>query len=483
MANGYISKIKLPSGNTYIIKDEEARQLIAGGVTFNVAWDGSAAPVIANIPAGVTVKYGNQTYTGTLATTAATPGAFYLVKSSTSTTEDSQDVYDEYVVIKPDINDATTWFWEKIGDTKVDLTEVVKNVTFQKGTGDNVLGEGTTFTSTPANTSAYIKAAASGANTAWNNKDSKTVVTGYSNTTSDTFVKSVSAETNKKLVTTSITPTNGTTCVSKVTKSVNKLVTTTIPNVTGNTSVSIPNVTGNTQVSVPNITGNDEVTIPNVTANSAPVTANRSTWGFQMCTSSGNEETLYISGSNGSDVTATNTTLGTALKATKTVLGACNIATNTVLGSNLTATNTTLGTAITAATGALSSTGTGGDVTSTISITNCAVAKAGTAVTVATGATAANGSGDAIVTGVTIGDSASAITALGSPSTATVVGTSSTFTVTQPTVALQNCGSTSGTGKVEVLTGACTIVTANNNDVVKVAKYADLSVTTTKYNQ
>jgi len=53
-----------------------------------------------------------------------------LVKSSTSTTEDSQDVYDEYVVIKPDINDATTWFWEKIGDTKVDLTEVVKNVTF-----------------------------------------------------------------------------------------------------------------------------------------------------------------------------------------------------------------------------------------------------------------------------------------------------------------------------------------------------------------
>lgn len=56
-------------------------------------------------------------------------------------------------------------------------------------------------------------------------------------------MKSVTTETNKKLVTTSIVPTNGTETVSKVTKTASKLVTTTIPNVTANTNVTIPNVT------------------------------------------------------------------------------------------------------------------------------------------------------------------------------------------------------------------------------------------------
>ena len=31
-----ISKIKLPSGNTYNIKDAVARDMIAGGVSFNI---------------------------------------------------------------------------------------------------------------------------------------------------------------------------------------------------------------------------------------------------------------------------------------------------------------------------------------------------------------------------------------------------------------------------------------------------------------
>lgn len=36
MANSYISKIKLPSGSTYYFKDEEAREMIAAGITFNI---------------------------------------------------------------------------------------------------------------------------------------------------------------------------------------------------------------------------------------------------------------------------------------------------------------------------------------------------------------------------------------------------------------------------------------------------------------
>lgn len=67
----YISKIQLPGSNTaYIIKDEEARtmisEIIAGGVTFIIAWDGASTPVPANIPKDVQVVYNGTTYTGTL---------------------------------------------------------------------------------------------------------------------------------------------------------------------------------------------------------------------------------------------------------------------------------------------------------------------------------------------------------------------------------------------------------------------------------
>ena len=78
-----ISKIKLPSGNEYDIKDAVARQMISGGVSFNIAWDGTSAPTVANIPAGVVVKYNGTDYTGTMPASSAEAGAFYLVKSST----------------------------------------------------------------------------------------------------------------------------------------------------------------------------------------------------------------------------------------------------------------------------------------------------------------------------------------------------------------------------------------------------------------
>ena len=100
-----ISKITLPSGHTYEIKDAVARQMISGGVSFIVAWDGTAAPVVGNIPEGVQVVYNGTTYTGTLTaeTSGVDPhaqaGAFYLVKSSTSPTSETLDIYDEYVPV------------------------------------------------------------------------------------------------------------------------------------------------------------------------------------------------------------------------------------------------------------------------------------------------------------------------------------------------------------------------------------------------
>ena len=399
-----ISKITLPSGNTYDIKDAVAREMISGGVSFIVAWDGTGTPDATAIPKGV-VAGG---VTGTLEAADAQSGAFYLVKSSSTPSSQSLDVYDEYVVVG-----SETKTWEKIGDTQLNLADVVTGVslnkqtdivlgeattftnassavTFTGGKTDVALGESTTFTSstptitvTPSTT--YIKGSASGVAVGANG--TAAAVTGYPDTTTDTFVKSVSADTTKKLVTT------------------------TVPNVTGNTSVTIPNVTGNDSVSIPNVTGNTSVT------------ANKSTWTFTMGSGAA-AETLIIGGGNGSDVSASKVTLGTALTAT-----------NTTLGTALTATNTTLG----------------------------------TAKTVATGAATTAGTGAAVVTDITIGDSATALTGLGSPSTANAL--TGVKVTSQPTVTLAT-DTTSGTGKVQVATGISSAtstqptITVGTNDKV-----------------
>ena len=121
-----ISKIVLPgSAQAYDIKDATARSLISGGVSFIIAWNGSSAPTVANIPYGVQVVYNNTTYTGTLAASSSTMGKFYLVKSSTLPSEESLDVYDEYVTIE----NGSTYFWEKLGDTKASVSGMITDVT------------------------------------------------------------------------------------------------------------------------------------------------------------------------------------------------------------------------------------------------------------------------------------------------------------------------------------------------------------------
>ena len=437
-----ISKITLPSGNTYDIKDAVARQMISGGVTFIIAWDGTSTPVVADIPEGVKVTYNSTEYTGTLTaeTSGVDPhaqaGAFYLVKSSTLPSSETLDIYDEYVPA----GTTGSKFWEKIGDTKIDLSDVVTDVSLSKQT-DTVIGTDATFTITQPTvalaaesssatgraeyiqsvstnkikgtasgtavtpSTANIKATASGGGASWNSKDSKTVVTGYTIAAAnkDTFVKSVSAETNKNLVTTSITPTNGTETVSKVTKTASKLATTTVPNVTSAGSAS--------------------------------------TWSFTMGTGTGNTETLVISGAN--------------------------------------STAPTLGTAKTVATGSVDSNGSGADVVTGVTVSDKTVAKAGSAVTVATGSTSTTGTGDPVVTGVTVGDSADAIVSLPSPSTASVIGASSTFTNTQPTVKLETGGTAGATGVVTVATGISSVTqptialaTDANGDVTVVTSAA-----------
>ena len=175
-----ISKITLPSGNTYDIKDAGARDLISQltGISFIVAWNGSSTPVVANIPAGVVVTYNDTDYTGTLAANSASAGAFYLVYSTTSSV--SIDIFDEYVAVGA----TGSKTWERIGSTSIDLSTLgalayKDSVSLNKGAGDVVLGEGTTFTTAASEVT-------------------------FSGGTTDTFVKSVSAETGNKLVTTEV---------------------------------------------------------------------------------------------------------------------------------------------------------------------------------------------------------------------------------------------------------------------------------------
>lgn len=489
-----ISKIRLPGSQTdYNIKDTVAREMIAGGISFLIVWTATdyasstapAASTLATIPAGVKVTYNNGAgeATGTLAAGTDTKAKFYLIYSKTQS--GNLDVFDEYVTIE----NGSSYIWEKIGDTQIDLSDVVTDVSLSKVV-DEVIGKNATFTITQptitlaedstngityvkggttkymaatasgtnvALTKGNLKATASGASTAWNSKDAVTAVTGYPNTTSDTFLKSASevtenlvttsitpvngtetvskvTKTASKLVTTSITPTNGTESVSKVTQSAGKLETTSITPTNGTESVSKVTKTASklVQTTVPNVTANEDVTASKISSNSS-VTANKSTWTFTMGTASGETETLIIGGGNGSDVTATNTAY-----------------------SNVTASKTTLGTAVTVATGAVNSSGTGSDVVTGVTISDKIVAKAGTAVTVATGAVSANGTGGDVVSSMTISDktvakAGSAVTvATGSvASTGTGSDIITAVTVSDKTVAKAGTAVTVATGATD----------------------------------
>lgn len=368
-----ISKITLPSGTTYDIKDSVAREAISGGVSFVVAWDGNSTPVVADIPAGVTVTYNGTTYTGTLSAEDATPGAFYLVKSATTTTGSPSDSYDEYVPV----GTSGSKTWEKIGDTQVDLSDVVTGVTLNKQT-DTVIGTDATFTITQPTvalstgatagtgvisvatgvtpTTKYLSAGASGANTAWNNKDQKSAITALGTPSTESAVKSVSPSTGN-LVTTSVTGvTSSTTTASKATVG---------------TATSQTTATGGGTSSTTN--------------------------------------TDWLKG-----VSVSNETL---------VIGAATLNTQTTSIPNITFSDITV------------------------------PVKASSATTVATGAVSNSGTGDAVVTDVAVGDTFNAVTGYSSPTTANVIGTSSTFTITQPTVTLTaNAGT--GTGRITYVESA-----------------------------
>lgn len=165
----YISQVRLPGYNdstspnyqkTFYIKDSEARSwietLASAGIKFTIAWDGESTPVVTNIPLGVTVKYNNVEYTGTKVASADTAPFITLVyERTTGTAPNTRKIYGEYVTVTEDNGEGHdprySYWWEKIGNTDIvidDLGDLAyhDNVVLDKGNGDMVLGEDTTFT-------------------------------------------------------------------------------------------------------------------------------------------------------------------------------------------------------------------------------------------------------------------------------------------------------------------------------------------------
>lgn len=159
-----ISRITLPNGVTYDIKDSVARSAIAQGISFHIATDA------ATTPAGVTWDNDGTIITGTLVASADTTG-FYLVPAKNAS---GKDIYSEYVAV-----DNGGYFWERLGDTDFSIEELIDLIDVELTlTKDSVLGADTTFTA----------------------QSSSVTFTGGTN---DTFVKSYPGSA-QKLATTSI---------------------------------------------------------------------------------------------------------------------------------------------------------------------------------------------------------------------------------------------------------------------------------------
>lgn len=393
-----IDRITLPSGNTYYIADREIRdvvdtlsQAITGGVSFVIAWDGTSTPVIAQIPAGVVVTYNSTDYTGTLSADSATPGAFYLVKSATQA-GGTLDKYDEYVPV----GDTGSKTWEKIGDTQIDLTNVVTGVSFIKQT-DTVIGADATFTITQP-TVELSTGATAGAGVI-------SVATGITSVTdpSTTLSAESSSATGRAQFVQSVSTT-------KISASASG----------GAVSASGDSVTALTGLGTPSTAS--------VASSVTPTTKKLAT-----------TTVTGVSGSTTPDVVKTRSSQTTA-KGTGT-----SSSTNTDWLKGVSVSNGVL--TIGAATMDTQTTYSAG-APSSITIPTAA----SSATTVATGSVTTTGNGADVVTDVAVGDTVAAVTGYASPTTDTVLGTASTFSVTNPTVTIAS----GSTGDVTVATGGTT---------------------------
>lgn len=427
-----IEKITLPSGNSYFIADRELRdvvdvlsQTVAGGVSYIIAWDGASTPVIANIPKGVVVTYNDTTYTGTLEADSATAGAFYLVKSSTTPSSETKDIYDEYVPV----GDSGSKSWEKIGDTQINLIDVVTAVSLTKQT-DTAIGTDATFTITQPtislatdNTSGTGKVqVVTDVTASAGSEDTVTALTGLgSPSTKKAIGSSATFTVTQPTITPSLGSTSGTGKVGVITG-----VSATTTNIKatasgGAVSASGDNVTALTALGTPSTQSAVKSVTP-TTKKLAVTTVTGVSGSTTPSVVQGRTSQTTADGTGTSSTTNTDWLKGVSVSNGVLSIGAATMDTQTTYSAN---------------------------APSTITVPTAA----SSATTVATGSTVTTGSGANIVTDVSVGDTFDAVTGYASPTTDTVIGTGSTFNVTQPTVALST-GATAGTGVISVATDA-----------------------------
>lgn len=148
-----ISKITLPSGTTYTIKDEVARQAAALGFSTIICTSAG------DTPKDVTWTSGSTSITGTLVASSSTKGIFYLVPSPASATGDI-DNYDEYITVG-----TSTYAWEKLGNTQIKLSDL-GSLAHKNSASGNFTPQGTVskpgITVTPTSVEKYIATSTSG---------------------------------------------------------------------------------------------------------------------------------------------------------------------------------------------------------------------------------------------------------------------------------------------------------------------------------
>lgn len=212
-----ITQIQMPSGTTYDIQDQGARDLIAAINN----WSYVVCTSAANTPKDVTWTSGSTTITGTLVASSSTMYKIYLVPDTNGT----NDVYDEYITVNPS---GTTYKWEMFGNTKLpDMNDYVKNKSGHSGgtAGDYAyansasLSFGTHTTATvlksnvtatvpkPSGTTKYLKLTPT----------TDTAITSLGDASTDTFVKSYPGATSKLTTTTVTGVQSSTTTASKAT--------------------------------------------------------------------------------------------------------------------------------------------------------------------------------------------------------------------------------------------------------------------------
>ena len=422
----YISKVTLPSvgttGVTYYIKDEEARQMISGGISFKIVWaqtdfESTTAPSsakLATIPAGTIVSYnsGASTATGTLPASEATVAIFYLIYSKTQA--GNIDTYDEIVTIKDDSTTPITYFWERIGDTQIDLSNVVTG--FTKVT-DNVIGSNATFTITQPTialatdtTSGTGKVqVATGISSASASGDSVTALTGLGTPSTDTFLKGVKV-----------------TAQPSVTLTANKA------DATGRLKY-VEDVTGGstspTKVHLSATASGGAVSASGDSVTALTGLGTPSTSAAVSGVSTAKLAVTSVTGVQSSTTTASKATAGTSQT---TVSGFSTSTSNDDFLRGISVSNETL------IFGAASP---NSQTTTQFTFTDVTVPiKAASATTVATGSTTSSGTGATVATGSS--GTINAVTGYASPTTDTVLGTASTFAVTNPTITVSTSGST-----------------------------------------